>query len=398
MLSLKRIHVIAVVIDWKRNLYINILQVPKGIDPRQWARQACEIIAENYDLGAGHKVLHTALIKLYESHFIFEGTTHFPILRELRQFIQTMPGVHPGTRKNILGVIEDLVKTFGRSFECREGYPIDELEPHVVLFEFEGCGWKNANLIVNVIMTAVSMRRTESFEGDHDPLLAVYEEAKPMLISLKPSSHTAQGMDRMAGQNIKLAFMSQPGAIADTCINACSVRILGLCSPEELRSFGRKIGLHSKMIEFLVDHQDKRIFVCCSNVGSFRHPFVFKSPHVDDRATIVPWDLHQGDSILEDFQIVFAKPFSAEELSEGGGEQGEEMGDGQMSRRDPSKQKHKPSAPIVSDDQRQYLISLARNPDRGVTKIDEAHGITLKKGNTLRNRLAGFELMALPQN
>jgi hypothetical protein len=272
-----------------RELRINPLQLPLGVEPADWIPRVAEMLVEVLDLPPrASKLLQSKLFRLYRRFGIFEEKTSFPTFFDLFEEIKEDKKSNPQARMAILDSLDPVLMSLGPEvLAYRYGWTTHELAQKQLAFELGGCAEVDKNLILNSLMLSEFTSRIA--RGISNPQMDIFvccDEANRICSkSASTSGHSAIGSQielvRGTGIGLDLSVLSMNDILPQVPSNTAT-KILGRCgSAADYNAAGHNMGLTTEQIQWAQLHLRPGLFIGQLGEGNWRYPFVFQVPPMD---------------------------------------------------------------------------------------------------------------------
>ncbi len=264
-----------------RNLRINPLQLPLGVDMSDWIPRVADMLIGVLDLPPrASKLLQSKLFVLYRQ---FDARTNeFPTLFDLFGRIKSDKGSNPQARLAILDALEPVLLSLGPGvLAYRYGWPSGELARKHLVFELAGVSEVDKNLILNtLVLSEFSSRISRGISNPRMNLWICLDEAQRISSSSGRTSAIADliGLVRGTGIGLDLSLQST-NAVLPQIISNTATKILGRCgSMADYSAAGHSMGLSAEQIQWAQLNLRPGLFIGQLAEGSWRYPFVFRVP------------------------------------------------------------------------------------------------------------------------
>ena len=266
-----------------RDLRINPLQLPLGVDVSDWIPRVADMLIGVLELPPrASKLLQSKLFPLYRR---FAGRPReFPTLFDLYQKIKSDKGSNPQARLAILDSLEPVLLSLGpKVLAYRYGWPSHELARRHLVFELGGVSEVDKNLILNtLILSEFSSRISRGISNPKMNLWICLDEAQRICSSSGQTSAIADliGLVRGTGIGLDLSLQSTH-AVLPQIISNTATKIIGRCgSMADYSAAGNSMGLNADQIQWAQMNLKPGLFIGQLTEGSWRYPFVFRVPNI----------------------------------------------------------------------------------------------------------------------
>lgn len=280
---LARIGVDLIVVS-ARKMRLNPLQVPKGMAPTAWASTAADMLTRVLELPPrATKLIHTAMLRLFQSFRVLDGARTFPTLAELRAAIAADTTANAPARMAIIDSLDPVLMSLGSALDWRVGWTTADLATRHIVIEFGGTAEADKNLILNSLIISEFSRRVAAGISNAKMDLWICCDEAARLVSPNNASAMADLIGLVRGTGIGLDLSVQSANVASEIISNTSSKYIGRCgSATDYDVIGNAMGLTSEQRRSLPLTLTPGLFVGQVGEGSWRHPFIFRVPQLDD--------------------------------------------------------------------------------------------------------------------
>lgn len=264
-----------------RDLRINPLQLPLGVEVSDWISRVADMLIGVLELPPrASKLLQSKLHLLYRR---FDARKNeFPTLFDLFEQIKGDKGSNPQARLAILDSLEPVLLSLGpQVLAWRYGWPSGELARKHLVFELCGVSEVDKNLILNaLILCEFSSRISRGISNPKMNLWICLDEAQRLCCGTGKTSAIADliGLVRGTGIGLDLSLQSSDGVLPQIISNTAT-KILGRCgSMADYSAAGHSMGLNAEQIQYAQLNLKPGLFIGQLAEGSWRYPFVFRVP------------------------------------------------------------------------------------------------------------------------
>lgn len=278
-----------------RELQLNFLQVPYGVDPRDWAQNVAEMLVRVLGLPPrATKLLRVTILKLYRDFGVLDGGTNYPHLGELFNAIAANKKANPQARLAILDSLAPILYSMGDCLIFRRGYTSRDLAKKRIYFELGGVSDVEKDLIVNyLVLSEFLSRSAQQLENRNSaPELVITADEALRLVGGSSDQSSMSDLVTVArglGIGIQLCIQNLPSL--QHCRNLLGntpTKIVGrLSSPSDIDTVCSLMALTREQRQWMLHHQQPGMWVAQLGIGD-RRPFVFRSPKVDFRSARPP--------------------------------------------------------------------------------------------------------------
>lgn len=182
-----------VLLRWE-DFKFNPLRPPEGVSPSRWLQVFANTFSDSQGfLTASKYFLMTRIYRLYKIYGIFDGEDKYPSFKELADVLryEKQPLVTKQARylETTINRVEAMSLTIGDMFDCRRGFPLDELLQKNVVIELDGLAEEIQQFLVEIILVWIYFYRVG--QGDRGKLrhCIVFDEARKVFDRNKELGH-----------------------------------------------------------------------------------------------------------------------------------------------------------------------------------------------------------------
>ena len=276
---LRRVGVQLVVVP-ARELRINPLEVPSGVDPRDYASNCSEMLIRVLKLPPrATKLLHVTILRLYEATGVLDGKRIFPTMFDLYESVATNAQANPQARQAIVDSLEPVLLSIGSVVRYRNGWT-GALHDFHIAFELGGVSVADADLLLNTIIMQEFMRRLARMISNVPlDLVVVCDEAARLVGSADSSLSDLITVVRGAG--IGLDLTAQTAEVSRTILgNVANRCVFRLTNAADYQVMASSMGMTAEQKQWLA--QNLVPGLCCMSVGqgTWTRPFLAKVPNL----------------------------------------------------------------------------------------------------------------------
>ncbi len=272
---------IDLVILGARDLRINPLQLPLGVEVSDWVPRVADMLIGVLELPPrASKLLQAKLFPLYRT---FDAEkSEFPTLFDLYEAIKADKGANHQARVAILDSLEPVLLSLGpKVLAYRYGWSSHELARKHLVFELGGVSEADKNLIINKpVLSEFCSRISRGVSNPKMDLWMCFDEAQRICCSSGQSSAIGDliGLVRGTGIGLDLSLQGTDGVLPQIISNTAT-KIIGRCgSMADYSAAGRSMGLSAEQIQWAQMNLRPGLFIGQLAEGSWRYPFVFRAP------------------------------------------------------------------------------------------------------------------------
>ena len=176
-----------VVLDVRRDLKLNPMEVPAGVDPAAWLASFVTIFVKSNNLLDGSEsLLLRVLTGLYRDHGIFDGSLDYPTLYDLRGRIVRLKiprySRESGFRDSIKNRLDAYLTTNPDCYAVIRGMALPELEQHSLVLEARGLSERHVRCLLSWLVHGVFARRIAAGERGSSLRLQIFiDECKDII-------------------------------------------------------------------------------------------------------------------------------------------------------------------------------------------------------------------------
>ena len=271
-----------------RQLKLNPLEVPYGVQPLEYASLAADFIVKSLNLPPrASTLLRSTIIKLYMQYGVLNGGEQYPTLFHLYAAIKADRNANPQAKQAVLDNLESVLLALGPDMLAyHRGWSVHELAKQHLVIELTGLPEAGKDLITAYLLTAeFSSRIAQGISNERMSLYIACDECQRIFSQTKESSgHEGNalidlvGLVRGTGVGFEVSFLTTNN-LSKTLPNLTATKIIGRCgSLSEYTAAGSFVGLDSGQAMWLSHHLVPGTFCGQLSEGDFRYPFLFRVP------------------------------------------------------------------------------------------------------------------------
>jgi len=274
-----------------RNIQINPLQVPSGVQPIDYASVISDTLVRVLNLPPRSSILfRTTIIHLYAKYNILNGGQDYPHFFHLYDAIKENRDANPQARQAALDNLEVLLISLGpQMLGYHKGWDIQELARQHIVFELACLPDVGKDLILTTLLTSeFKSRIARGISNPKMDLWISFDEGQRIFSKKYESSNfdnpliDLMGLVRGTGIGLDVSVLSTID-LSPLLPSLTSTKIIGRCgSITEYAAAGRFIGMNDEQIEWAAHHLVPGMFIGQVGEGNWRYPFVFKVPFIQD--------------------------------------------------------------------------------------------------------------------
>jgi hypothetical protein len=266
-----------------RDLRLNPLQVPFGVDPRDFCDNSAQMFVQMLKLPQrASKLWHITQLKLYESFGVLAGGENYPTLFDFHSAVAAEEKANPPAKHAVLDSVARILASLGEVLAFNYGWTTRDLAKRHILFELGGVSDAAKNLIVNTLVHGEFLSRVaQGIENRGLTLFISCDEAARLLGSADDSISDLICVARGTGIGLDLSL--QTAQVSKAVLSNTPNKFIGrVTSYADLDVVGSSIGLTQEQRRWMMHHLDRGIWVGQLSQGD-RRPFVFRTPNIDFR-------------------------------------------------------------------------------------------------------------------
>lgn len=352
-------------------LFFNPLIPPPGTDPKSWLKKLIEVMCHAYFLGEGVAfLLQKAIDQAYMDSDIYSGSTDYPTLEDVLKILEGMKvkgrkALWMDSTLRTLGVL--CFGEFSKVLNVRKPLPLTGLLNQNVILELDALTNSDKTFFTEALLLWIHHFRLSEGNREVFKHSIFIEEAHHILLKKKQEMTGTEAITdiilreiRELGESIVLidqhpSLISMP-ALGNTYTTIC----FGLKHRADMRTISESLLLEKEQVDFLGQLETGKAIVKLQ--GRYFRPFLAKFPLFPIKKGIVTdSDVRErisgGSSEIEDVRPV-RSPVKKEE---------EEV--------------------ILTEDERNFLIDIGKNPVSGVVSRYIRLGFNRYKGNKIQKEL-----------
>ena len=275
---------IDVIVVPARRMRLNPLEVPKEVDPFQWASRVADMLVQVFRLPPrATKLLQRTLLDLFDQFGVLAGGKKFPTLFDLRETIAQDTTANSQARQAVVDAFDPVLISL-RSVLCyRRGWSSSDLAGYTIIFELDGVGEVEKDLILNsLVMPEFTARVARGVTNKKMNLWICCDEAARLVSSSSSAGGITDLIGLIRGTGIGLDLSCQNSDIAPAILSNTANKIIGRCgSHADYEVMASAMGLTAEQRRHLYHKLVPGMFVGQIGEGDWRHPFLFTVPYVD---------------------------------------------------------------------------------------------------------------------
>ncbi len=267
-----------------RSLKLNPLQLPAGVDPHSWASRVADMLVQVFRLPArATKLLQLTVIDLFERRGVLRGTDDYPTLFDLREAIARNVAANPQARAAIVDVLDPVLMSLRSVLAYRRGWSSQDLAQHRIVFELDGVGEVEKDLILSsLVLPEFTSRVARGISNRSMNLWICCDEAARLVSTSTTAGGMADLIGLIRGSGLGLDLSIQSADIAPAVLSNTASKFIGRCgSSRDYDSIASAMGLSPDQRKQLATVLVPGVFVGQVGEGDWRHPFIYRVPDVD---------------------------------------------------------------------------------------------------------------------
>ncbi len=267
-----------------RELKLNPLEVPPHVDPFSWATRLADMLVHVCRLPVrASKLLNITLLELFDRFGIGQGCQLNPTMFDLREAIATNTKANAQSRSAIVDSFDPILMSLRSVLSYRRGWTTKDLAKHRIVFELDGIGEIEKDLILSSLLLPEFTARVAAGVSNRRMNLWICCDEAARLVS---ASGTGNGIGDLVGlirgTGIGLDLSIQNADIAPAILSNTASKFIGRCgSAADYNTLAEAMGLVAEQRRYLAQTLVPGMFVGQMGEGSWRYPFVFRVPAVD---------------------------------------------------------------------------------------------------------------------
>lgn len=369
-------------------LFFNPLIPPDNTNPQSWLKKLIEVMCHAYFLGEGVAyLLQKAIDQAYSEFGVYsESPEEYPTFKDVLAILEKMEvrgrkAQWMDSTLRTLGVL--CFGEFSRVLNVRKPYPIGNLLKENVILELDSLTNSDKTFFIEALLLWIHHYRLSEKNREVFKHALIIEEAHHILLRKKQEMTGTEAITdiilreiRELGESIILidqhpSLISMP-ALGNTYTTVC----FGLKHKADMNTISESLLLEREQVDFLGQLETGLAIVKLQ--GRYFKPFLVKFPLFPVKKGIVSDRDIKGrtGSDYVDSEAVRV---------------GEEMNG--LVRPVQGLVNKEEKEEILREDERKFLIDIAKYPISGVTKRYARIGLNRYQGNKLQNELLGKRLV-----
>ena len=275
---------VKVIVVPARRMRLNPLEVPKGVDPFQWASRVADMLVQVFRLPPrATKLLQRTLLDLFDHFGVLAGGKKYPTLFDLRETIALDGTANPQARQAVVDALDPVLISLRGVLCYRRGWSSTDLATRTIILELDGVGEVEKDLILNsLIMPEFTARVARGVTNKKMDLWICCDEAARMVSTSSTTGGINDLIGLIRGTGIGLDLSIQFADIAPAILSNTVNKFLGRCgSHADYETMASAMGLTAEQRRHLYHKLVPGMFVGQIGEGDWRHPFLFTVPYVE---------------------------------------------------------------------------------------------------------------------
>jgi len=363
-------------------LFFNPLIPPEGTNPQSWLKKLIEVMCHAYFLGEGVAfLLQKAIDQAYsESGVYSENPEKYPAFNDVMNILEKMQvkgrkALWMDSTLRTLGVL--CFGEFSRVLNVRKPYPIGDLLKENIILELDSLTNSDKTFFIEALLLWIHHYRLAEKHREVFKHALVIEEAHHILLRKKQEMTGTEAITdiilreiRELGESIILidqhpSLISMP-ALGNTYTSIC----FGLKHKADIFTISESLLLEKEQVDFLGQLETGLAIVKLQ--GRYFKPFLVKFPLFPLKKGIITDDdiKRRIGGYTEESEVVRAKKET-----------------GVIIRPPEGLFKKEEKEVVLTENERNFLIDIAKNPISGVVARYMRLGINRYQGNKLQKKL-----------
>lgn len=270
-----------------RDLRLNPLQVPRHVEPMDWAPRVADMLVGVLSLPPrATKLLHTTILDLYRIRGVLNSSKDYPTLFELRESVSGNAQANVPAKQALLDSLDPVLMSLRPALCYRQGWTTEVLGNRKIVFELGGLAEADKDLILNTLLLGEFTSRIASGVSNQPmDLFVSCDEAARLVAPGRESIGIADLIGLVRGTGIGLDLAVQSGDILPAVLSNTATKFIGRCgSARDYDLIGAAMGLTAEQRRWMSLNLRPGLFVGQLGEGNWRHPFPFEVPFTDLQA------------------------------------------------------------------------------------------------------------------
>jgi len=363
-------------------LFFNPLIPPEGTNPQSWLKKLIEVMCHAYFLGEGVAfLLQKAIDQAYSDYGVYSGNSEeYPTFKDVLSILEKMQvkgrkALWMDSTLRTLGVL--CFGEFSRVLNVRKPYPIGDLLKENIILELDSLTNSDKTFFIEALLLWIHHYRLAEKHREVFKHALVIEEAHHILLRKKQEMTGTEAITdiilreiRELGESIILidqhpSLISMP-ALGNTYTSIC----FGLKHKADIFTISESLLLEKEQVDFLGQLETGLAIVKLQ--GRYFKPFLVKFPLFPLKKGIITDDdiKRRIGGYTEESEVVRAKKET-----------------GVIIRPPEGLFKKEEKEVVLTENERNFLIDIAKNPISGVVARYMRLGINRYQGNKLQKKL-----------
>ncbi|MGB7295228.1 MAG: DUF87 domain-containing protein [Candidatus Aminicenantales bacterium] len=369
-------------------LLFNPLIPPEGTNPQTWLKKLIEVMCHAYFLGEGVAfLLQKAIDQAYSDAGVYEGVSEYPTFLDVLAILEKAEvkgrkALWMDSTLRTLGVL--CFGEFSRVLNLRRPYPLADLLKENVVLELDALTNSDKTFFIEALLLWIHHFRLSEGSREIFKHALFIEEAHHILLRKKQEMTGTEAITdiilreiRELGEAIILidqhpSLISMP-ALGNTYTTIC----FGLKHKADMFTISESLLLEKEQVDFLGQLETGTAIVKLQ--GRFFKPFLVRFPLFPLKKGIVSDELVRGrmTGCSGESEVVMAE----KEIKK-------------LVRTVEGLVKKEEKEVVLSEDERNFLIDIAKNPISGVVARYARLGINRYQGNKVQRALLDAGLIS----
>ena len=267
-----------------RQMRLNPLQLPVGVDPHAWSSRVADLLVQVFRLPPrATKLLQLTVLDLFDRFGVLAGGSRYPTLFDLREAVHTNSNANPPARAAIVDALDPVLMSLRDVLAYRRGWCSSDLARHRIVFELDGVGEVEKDLILcSLVLPEFSSRVAKGISNCPMDLWICCDEAARLVSASTTGNGLADLFGLIRGTGVSMDLAIQSADIAATVLSNTASKFIGRCgSSGDYETMASAMGLTIEQKRYLAQTLVPGLFVGQIGEGDWRHPFIFRVPPVD---------------------------------------------------------------------------------------------------------------------
>lgn len=267
-----------------RSLRLNPLQVPAGVDARDWASRVADMLVQVFQLPQrATKLVNLTALDLFERFGATRGETRYPTLFDLREAIAANKNANSQARSAVVDAFDPVLVSLRGVLCYRRGWSTSDLAKHRIVFEFDGVTEVEKDLLLSsLVLPEFTARVVSGVSNTRMNLLICCDEAARLVSTSGSGGGIGDLIGLVRGTGIGLELAVQISDIAPAILSNTATKFIGRCgSSADYNTMAEAMGLTAEQRRYMAQTLAPGMFVGQFGEGDWRKPFLYRVPPVD---------------------------------------------------------------------------------------------------------------------